>query len=182
MVRRLPEVKQLQDVLPGEAGRNHSQDVLLTNFDPRQALGDDQEVVQGQVFQAVAAGDFPLTVVHPWRDTVVSRSIQMQHLMPGKRRRRRTSYDAVELVLVLVPLPPQPQQLQHLLLGRAGLLQTLKALAIHLASRKTLQQPLQGHRRQPQRGERLVDGLLAQRHIWAEKQSENLSWFTLDTI
>lgn len=110
-VGRLPEVKQLQDVLPGEAGRNHSQDVLLMNFDPWQALGDHQEVVQGQVFQAVAARDFPLTVVHPWRDTVVSRSIRMRHLMPGKRRRHRTSYDAVELVLVLVPLPPQPQQL-----------------------------------------------------------------------
>lgn len=64
IVCRLPEVKKLQEVLPGGAGGDHSLHVLLPNSDSRQALCDLQEVIQGQVFEAVAAGDFPLTAVH----------------------------------------------------------------------------------------------------------------------
>lgn len=72
VVGRLPQVKQLQDVLPGEAGLHHGHDVLLPDPDPRQAVGDDQQVVQRQVLQTVAAGDFPLAVVHPWEGHGVS--------------------------------------------------------------------------------------------------------------
>lgn len=50
VVCRLPQVNELKDVLPGRAGRNHSLDVLLLNSDPRKAVGDYQEVIQGQVF------------------------------------------------------------------------------------------------------------------------------------
>lgn len=77
-----------------------------------------------------------------------------------------TLYDAVQLVLVFVLLPPESQQLQDLLLGRAGLLQLLQAFAIHLPPGKILQEPLQRYRGQPQRGERLVDSLLTQGRIW----------------
>lgn len=80
----------------------------------------------------------------------------------------RTLYDAVQLVLVFVLLPPQSQQLEDLLLGSAGLLQPLQALTIHLPAGKTLQQPLQGHRGQSQRGEWLIDCLLTKDHIWNE--------------
>lgn len=75
-------------------------------------------------------------------------------------------YDAIQLVLVFVLLPPESQQMQDLLLRRAALLQLLQTLAVDLPPRQVLQQPLQRHGGEAQRGERLVDGLLAQSHVW----------------
>lgn len=78
---------------------------------------------------------------------------------------RSTLYDAIQLVLVFVLLPPESQQMQDLLLRRAALLQLLQTLAVDLPPRQVLQQPLQRHGGESQRGERLVDGLLAQGHV-----------------
>lgn len=79
---------------------------------------------------------------------------------------RSTLNDAIQLVLVFVLLPPESQQMQDLLLRRAALLQLLQTLAVDLPPRQVLQQPLQRHGGEAQRGERLVDGLLAQSHVW----------------
>lgn len=59
-----PEVENLQDVLPGQAGGENRQHIHLLNFFPRQAVGYLHEVLKGDVFQTLAAGHFPLTVVH----------------------------------------------------------------------------------------------------------------------
>lgn len=88
---------------------------------------------------------------------------------------RSTLYDAIQLVLVFVLLPPESQQMQDLLLRRAALLQLLQTLAVDLPPRQVLQQPLQRHGGEAQRGERLVDGLLAQSHVWrrTDRQEES---------
>lgn len=68
VVGRLPQVHQLKDVLPRRAGGHHRLHVLPLNSDPREAAGDDQQVVEGEVLQTVAAGDLPFTVVYTFRD------------------------------------------------------------------------------------------------------------------
>lgn len=116
MVLSFPEMKKLQDVLPGRACRHYSQDVFLLDFYSWQAVCDLKKVIQGEILEAIASGELSLTVVY-------------------------TLYDAIELVLVFVPLPPQSQQLQDLLLGGASFLQSLKALTVNSPSWETLQEP-----------------------------------------
>lgn len=50
MVCFFPEVKKLQNVLPGEARRDHGLDIRLLNFHSRQAVRYLHEVVERQVF------------------------------------------------------------------------------------------------------------------------------------
>lgn len=64
VVGLLPQVHQLKDVLPRRAGAHHRLHVFPLHLDPREAAGDDQQVVQGEVLQTVAAGHLPFTVVY----------------------------------------------------------------------------------------------------------------------
>lgn len=67
VVGLLPQVDQLEDVLPWRAGGHHCLHVFPLNFDPWEAAGNDQQVIQGEVLQAVAAGDLLFAVVYTFR-------------------------------------------------------------------------------------------------------------------
>lgn len=64
VVGLLPQVDQLEDVLPRRAGGHHCLQVFPLNFNPWEAAGDDKQVIEGEVPQTVAAGDLPFTVVY----------------------------------------------------------------------------------------------------------------------